>query len=123
MNRYIPHSSSLQDREEGRKSEPHRLEELSNTQAAESAETSFSPPRKGISPEEGETYTSRGLSGAPFPVSGAAEPVSCDEAGDPVAGRNTGGIRAGTGYWVILQTTVSVSENNKDGRYCGPALL
>lgn len=42
--------------------------------------------------------TSRGLSGAPFPVSGAAEPVSCDEAGDPVA-EGCSGPRPSTDGW------------------------
>lgn len=74
------------------------------------------------SPGEGETYTSRGLWEASFLVPGAVEPVSSDEAGDPVAGGNTGGVRAGSGYWVVLQiTTVSVSENKQQGYQLWPS--
>lgn len=99
-----------------------------DTQAAERAETSLSwasfPSKVGSSPEDGETYTSRGLWGASFLVPGAAEPVSCDELGDPVAGGNTGGIKAVSGYGVILQITmVSLRTNSKDTSCCGSASL
>lgn len=72
---------------------------------------------------EGETYTSRGLWGASFLVPGAAEPVSSAEAGDPVTGGNTRGVRADIGYWVALQiTTVGVAENKQQGYQLWPSV-
>lgn len=112
----------MRERGEGTEHEllPHRLEELGDTQPkGQNLHLAGPPPlsKEGKqSPEEGETYTSRGLWEASFLVPGAAEPVSSDEAGDPVAGGNTEGVRAGSGYWVGLQiTAVGVSENKQQG--------